>query len=232
MNEDSFEDWYNKSAVDIWQRYGKNQQLVPLLLPRIDTNVDVLFLGMNPSHRLEWIKNQINQNPNEFNNFTIDELFSWDANSIFKKMPYIKLMEEKARTQDKLYYGALEKFTRECQFENWTHLDLFLIRETEQNQLIKLIQYDEKSNYINEFGQQQVNLFKQALDKINPKFIVVNNATTSVFLSKFLVGEKITQTKIIYKNIPVFLGGMLSGQRSMDRFSRLRLINEIKQSME
>ena len=53
MNEDSFEDWYNKSAVDIWQRYGKNQQLVPLLLPRIDTNVDVLFLGMNPSHRLE-----------------------------------------------------------------------------------------------------------------------------------------------------------------------------------
>jgi len=111
-------------------------------------------------------------------------------------------------------------------------LDLFLVRETNQNILLQQIEYDESRNHINQFGQKQVELFTQTLNKIKPKCIVVNNATTSVFLSKLLVGEHETKTMIRYQDTPVFFGGMLSGARSMDRFARLRLINEVKENIK
>jgi hypothetical protein len=84
---------------------------------------------------------------------------------------------------------------------------------------------------MNQFGKKQVKLFIETLNKIKPKCIVVNNATTSVFLSKLLVGEHETKTMISYQDTPVFFGGMLSGARTMDRFSRLRLVNEIRQTI-
>ena len=225
----NFEDWYNNKAIDIWREYGKNQKLAPLLIPNTETNIDVLYVGMNPSHRTNWIANKIRKYQSEFGNYTVDTLFLWDEKTIYQKVPYLKLIELKARIEDTQYYGALEKFTKQCDLNSWTHLDLFLIRETKQNELLQKIEYKEQKNYLNEFGMKQVDLFKESLDKINPQIIVVNNATTSVYISKLLVNEYKPKTIINYKNIPVFFGGMLSGHRSMDRFSRLRLINEIKQ---
>lgn len=225
----NFEDWYNNQAIEIWKEYGGDNKLAPLLIPKIETSIDVLFVGMNPSHRTNWIENKIKKYQAEFGDHTTDTLFYWDEKTIDQNAPFLKLIELKARIEDKQYFGALEKFTRECGLASWTHIDLFLIRETKQNELLKKIGYSEQENYINEFGMKQVNLFKEALDKIMPKLIVVNNATTSVLLSKFLVGGKDSKTQVKYKNTKIFFAGMLSGQRTMDRFSRLRLINEIKQ---
>jgi hypothetical protein len=228
VNENAFEDWYNSNALNIWHKYGHSQKLVPLLIPQIETNIDILFVGMNPSHRADWISKQLENNRQEFNNHTIQSLFNWDETSIFEKIPYIKLMEQKARTHDKQYYGALDKFTKECAFVTWTHLDVFLVRETNQNIFLEQIEYNKKNHHINEFGLEQIQLFKGSLDKINPKIIVINNATTSFFVSRFLLNKYDVSTSVIYKNKPIFFSGMLSGQRSLDRFSRARLINEIK----
>lgn len=225
----NFEDWYNNQAIEIWNEYGSNQELVPLLIPKTETNIDVLYVGMNPSHRKDWIQKKIKKYQAEFNDYTVDTLYIWDQKTIHQKVPFLKLIELKARMEDTQYYGALEKFTKECGLSSWTHIDLFLIRETKQNELLKKIEYNEQENYINEFGKKQVTLFNDALEKISPKIIVINNATTSVYLSKFLGKSLDIQTKINYKNTIIFFGGMLSGQRTMDRFSRLRLINEIKQ---
>ena len=232
QNDLGIADWYNNSAIEIWREHGHNQPHVPLMIPEINTDIDILFVGMNPSHRVEWIEKQLQANAERFNNYSAEDLFAWREESLQTRVPYIQLMEQHARENDNQYFGALTRVVIECGLKTWTHLDLFLVRETNQNTLLQQIEYDESRNYINQFGKKQVELFTQTLNKIKPKCIVVNNATTSVFLSKLLVDENETKTMISYQDTPVFFGGMLSGARSMDRFARLRLINEIKQTIK
>lgn len=58
------------------------------------------------------------------------------------------------------------------------------------------------------------------------EFVYINNAQ----VSHWLCGET-AKTKMIVNNTPVYLGSMLSGQRSMDLFSRQRLIEEIRKDL-
>jgi predicted transport protein len=231
-NFEKLADWYNNSAIKIWQEHGHNQAHVPLMIPKINTDIDILFVGMNPSHRAKWIDNQLKKNAKKFNNYSAEDLFAWTEDNLKTRVPYIQLMELHARENDNQYFGALKKVVKDCGLKTWTHLDLFLVRDKDQKNLLQQIEYDEKKNHMNQFGKKQVKLFIETLNKIKPKCIVVNNATTSVFLSKLLVGEHETKTMISYQDTPIFLGGMHSGTRSMDRFSRLRQINEIKQTIK
>lgn len=231
-NYEGLADWYNNSAIEIWREHGQNQPHVPLMIPDINTDIDILFVGMNPSHRDKWIGNQLKKNAKKFNNYSANDLFAWTEDNLKNRVPYIQLMELHARENDNQYFGALTKVVKDCGLKTWTHLDLFLVRDKDQKNLLKQIEYDEKKNHMNQFGKKQVELFIETLNKIKPKCIVVNNATTSVFLSKLLVGEHETKTMISYQDTPIFLGGMHSGTRSMDRFSRLRQINEISQTIK
>jgi hypothetical protein len=230
-NFEKLADWYNNSAIEIWREHGQNQPHVPLMIPDINTDIDILFVGMNPSHKVSWLKRQLQANAEKFNNYSAEDLFAWKEENIQTRIPYIQLMEQHARENYNQYFAPLTKVVKDCGLQTWTHLDLFLVRETNQNLLLQQIEYDEKKNGINQFGKKQVELFIETLNKIKPKCIVVNNATTAVFLSKLLVGEHETMTMISYQDTPVFFGGMLSGARSMDRFSRLRLVNEIRQTI-
>lgn len=227
MELENFENWYNNEAIELWKKFGGAQVLVPHLLPKIQINPDVLFIGMNPSHRLDWIQKVLESNKQDFNSYGVDELFSYPGESLAKRLPYITLMEEYARDNVQ-YYRVLDDLVSKCGYKSWTHLDLFLNRETEQGKFLKIIEYNESNNYFNEFGLEQLNLFKKAFNKLKPKIVVVNNATASVIISQLFTGEGVTKTCIKYQNVTIFLGGMLSGQRAMDRFSKLRLINEIK----
>ena len=45
---------------------GQNQPHVPLMIPDINTDIDILFVGMNPSHRVAWIERQLQANAERF----------------------------------------------------------------------------------------------------------------------------------------------------------------------
>ena len=60
----------------------------------------------------------------------------------------------------------------------------------------------------------------------NIKFVYINNAQ----VSHWLCGDK-TMTAGQVDGVKVFYGGMLSGARSLDGFSRKRLVNEIQKNM-
>lgn len=72
--------------------------------------------------------------------------------------------------------------------------------------------------------QLHIKTLKDANKKI--KFIYINSAK----VSHWLCGD-MKKTFDEIDNVKVFYGSMLSGQRSMDVFSRLRLINEIKENL-
>lgn len=110
--------------------------------------------------------------------------------------------------------------------------DLYYYHETNSKVLIdKLIVKENKYENIKE-------MLNYHIDKIlnnnkNLRFIYVNNAQASKDIVKALTGkEDIDEPYIEYeynnKKIKIFLGGMLSGQHTMDRYSKQRLENEVK----
>jgi len=70
----NFEDWYNEKALDIWRNAEPAQELFPALLPKIKTDSEVLIIGINPSHDLDWINQNLARV--EFKGKTAEEVFS------------------------------------------------------------------------------------------------------------------------------------------------------------
>ena len=68
-----------------------------------------------------------------------------------------------------------------------------------------------------------MDLFTQTLNKIKPKCIVVNNATTSVFLSKLLVDENEAQINAFVSRHPEFSltpGAQLAVDAGLEELAR------------
>lgn len=71
----------------------------------------------------------------------------------------------------------------------------------------------------------------------NPKLIVVTNAFASDLIKKAISNEESNKNReykdvLYYKNVPIILSGMVSGRRSMDTYSRIRLEDRIKEIYE
>lgn len=218
-------DWYNNLAIDIWKKHGSKQKLIPLQVAEFKLDAELLIIGMNPSFNMRWIDKQLKSKLG-LNALTCDLLFKWETNELDKRLECIKTFEANAQQDYKIYFKAFDQFTKDCNLKNWNHLDLFLMRETNQKEALKDVGYTNNKKMLNAFGESQIELFKLTIEKLNPKAIVILNATASTIISTHLTSKSVT--KATYKNIPVFLAGMLSGQRAMDRYAKQRLIEEIK----
>lgn len=221
-------DWYNNKAIDIWKQHGQEQKLIPLQIAEFKLDADLLLIGMNPSFNKAWLDKYLKNKP-QFNTFNSDSLFKWDANELDKRLEHIRAFEAYTQQDYKIYFKAFDQFTKDCNLKVWDHLDLFLMRETNQKHALEDVGYSNKNTKLNEFGESQIELFKLTVEKLNPKVIVVINATASTIISTHL--SSMSPTKSMYKNIPVFLAGMLSGQRAMDRYSKQRLIEEVRREV-
>ena len=137
------------------------------------------------------------------------------------------------------FYRPLIRITDEIGFKgNHEFVDMFLLRETSQENLEPYICENKKCNNsprLNDFGKKQFDLLVKIIQTINPKIILVADALASkIFkneLSSSLKWEgKIGTYVLSMKNVncPVFLSGMLSGQRALDLFSKERLIWHMK----
>jgi hypothetical protein len=219
----NFEDWYNEKALDIWRNAEPEQELFPALLPKIKTDSEVLIIGINPSHDLDWINQNLARV--EFKGKTAEEVFSWNQN-IKEKIQDVIRMEDIARNPDvkNRYFNAIESFTKRCGFSSWEHLDLFLIRKTKQSDAMKLL---EKNDALNDFGERQKELFFEAIEKLEIKTVVVTNARASKIIhNEIFKNKKEIKTSVKHNDKHYFFASMSSGG-AMDNFSKERLIREI-----
>lgn len=238
-----FFDEYNKSALMLVHKF-KDQlrgRLPNQLSQKCIPNKLVLVVGMNPSFNAKWIAEEITKfekmNTSEED---VRNLFSLDENDRDKRLEKIRAFEVRAFGKHP-YFDRVRDLSKDCGFEgNWNHIDLFMMRETSQKEALKSVGYketkDEECNKIqplNDFGRYQINLFKDAIKELKPKVIIVaNTAAAVIFSHEFNLG-KINTSFMLDSDFDchprVILSGMLGGQRAIDRFSRLRLIREIKE---
>ena len=222
---------YEKKVLEIWRNFESNdifknsnfEYRKHPLLPDIIHKNTLMFIGMNPSFRKGSVIPENEKNigfyPKQVN----------------------------GQIQDIPYFEKMKNIAEYCETD-WTHLDLFFIRETKQ-ELIESLSY----NSI-EFLNAQLKISFEIIERANPKLIIVSNALASEFfgkkketkhrkLDKIWKGFDLYFDKNIWKKettfnskigtyeirlndnlVPIIFSGMLSGQRALDigSFERLK----------
>lgn len=111
---------------------------------------------------------------------------------------------------------------------NWHHIDLFFVRETNQDIFKSLF---DKGEMEKTFLFQQRKISTEIIERSKPKIIVVVNAHAAeifrhIFPLEFdnKIGTYRVKGHQSLENTPVFLSGMLTGQRALDNgsFDRLK----------
>lgn len=230
---------YKKDVLDIWRKFENldifcnpdfEYRKHPLLPEKVQKD-SLLFIGMNPSFRKGTI---IPENEKDI----------W----------FYPTQLDKDIT-DIQYFEKMKEIAEYCKTE-WTHLDLFFIRETKQ----KLIENLSYSNV--EFLNAQLKISFEILERANPKLIIVSNALASEFFGKmrtkhnsfdkiwkgydlFFEDNDLREKKSTFnskigtyeielsnKKVPIIFSGMLSGQRALDIGSFERLKWQTKMILE
>jgi hypothetical protein len=225
----------NKKIINLWtentQKYPEATKFWPLLIPELKEN-SILFIGINPGFKDSYFE--------KFGVSQKDFLFS---NKNFDIKQEIE-RESKAKLQGSIehyatYFNPFEKIAQEVG-EKWEHIDLFFIRDTSQNKLRELVDYEaiDESVILNDFASKQLDLSLSLLQKIKPKAIIVQNALASKILaSKISIDASEFDNRgydfinLNNRKVPIFFSGMLSGPHSLDSGSFRRLVWQIKQAL-
>jgi hypothetical protein len=202
----------NKQIIKLWREFPNDRgNRIPFLFPHSEDGC-LLFIGFNPSFP-PVLQNREWEHPYDIN--------------MLDKINEDQLMKQERETQYFLpYFNPLKEIAAEFQLP-WSHLDVFMLRETSQKQAQQAVC---PANDLTPFGKKQFDLFTKALQKSTPNVIVVINALASRILKTHLPLEYRPVDGCYHapkdKNIeaPFFLGGMLTGQHAVDVFSRQRLI--------
>lgn len=192
----------------------------------------VMFIGLNPS-------------------FQEDKT---DDTQFNEKVHYqeIRPNENDYATYFKTYERIGEQFLKISEDISWSHIDLLYFRETNQGWLDKLLGGAKRnkgnegaaSNALN-FVQQQLEISKRIIEAAAPRIIVITNTKARDMFGTYTGGELgeckspsmgyhmefdakcgtyVVKSKGVLFNTPVFLSGMLTGQRALDIGSRERLV--------
>ena len=212
----------NREAFRIWEKYFSPDAAVrvPLTYPPLCPGA-LLFMGLNPSFTSRGYASFLKGT--RFVNFDPDSFFAWKNRDSFD-FSTAREIEEFSKAN----YSYFNKFKQMAQRLNvqWEHIDLFLIRETNQKKVLPQIYT--KSGRLNEFARDQILLAQKIISKIQPKALVVANALASkiVFETFHLTFDPelgCHRYEANRRQIPVFLTSMLTGQRALDNFSFQRL---------
>ena len=221
-----------RESINIWKKFATSKKLnfVPLIIPEKGlpdctlSDVDILFIGFNPSHSEGFIKKEFQKLPKLKNSsFTHDSLFEWSGEISEDQYSILKYYEEYAFRN----YSFFQHFKDLSNSHNYAHLDPFIMRHTNQKVAKNLIL--KKGLSLNEFGRAQLDLFIGTIKQIRPKIVVVCNALTSKILAKefFQKNEISSSIDIWDDDIKIIYGSMVTGQRAMDLGSRARLKEQI-----
>ena len=229
MNIINLEKDFKDRVLDLWQKFkdipvlnenGCEYRKSPLLPKMVKKNA-ILFIGMNPAFSKKRKETEI-----EFYPILSDEII------------------------DITYFEKYKKIASYCDNADWTHLDLFFLRETNQ-EIVEKLSYDEKGI---SFLQAQLDISFEIINKAMPKIIVVSNSLATEFFGKkkqkhssfdkIWLGFNLDFEKDFNKEIgtykiqisgkdtPIIFSGMLSGQRALDLGSLERLKWQIKRILD
>lgn len=123
---------------------------------------------------------------------------------------------------------------------SWSHLDIFYMRETNQNALKKLLRSETGRDFLNQQWQLTKSILDPLLQDSKKRIFVVNNALArDIIISKI---NGLTKGYVMkfdeeigtytYKNNIFFFTSMLTGQRALDTGSFERLVWHINQVKE
>jgi len=231
MNIIDLEKDYNDRVLDLWQKFkdipvlnenGCEYRKSPLLPKMVKKNA-ILFIGMNPAFSKKR-KDEIRKTEIEFYQIISDDI------------------------KDITYFEKFKDIASYCNNAEWTHLDLFFLRETSQDVI-------EELSFKNvDFLQAQLDISFEIINKATPKIIVVSNSLAAEFFGKkkqkhsffdkIWLGFNLDfekdfnkeigtyKIKISGKDTPIIFSGMLSGQRALDLGSLERLKWQIKRILD
>lgn len=208
---------------DLLERYYLNNRGFVYQYDEDEQDCELLFIGMNPSYT---VKHELTgENPQYKGHYTRNT-----ERGYFKP------------------FGIIHNdLLRECPttYKNWTHIDLFVFRETNQKIVERLMKDEMGSSFLFE----QLIITRKRIEHIQPKVIVVNNALAREFTGinrrgdgeneygvwmgyKFIFDDEFGSYRITndvrLKDTHVLFTSMLSGQRALDLGSRERLVWQIK----
>ncbi|TPG21383.1 hypothetical protein [Variovorax guangxiensis] len=209
---------------------------MPLLLEDYLVSADLLFVGMNPSFSRQAVEKilrvAVPDSPD------VDAFFTWDAaldgKSLERRIAEVACFETTARVVYNPYFRPLERFAKRVGAKTQAHIDMFLMRHTSQKALQKT--HGATFNKLSPFAREQFELFRYTLEAMDPKVVVVVNAGASdIALEGLGLTSADNGRSYYWDKLPAarfFLSGMLSGQRALDTYSRVRLELDVKAALQ
>lgn len=219
------------SYQHIWDKY--NSSTFKSLLDRgfvfqfdeDEKDCDLLFIGINPAYK--------------------DDGSSWTGS-----YPRSNESDELIRAYFRPFVSISKELRDDYNWKGqWTHLDVFAFRETNQ----KYIETDLLKNEVSvAFLYEQLMVAKERILHIKPKVIVVSNALVRMFMGKqrfeaegkeygvwmglrfefdHEIGTDVITEPAELKGTHVFFTSMLSGQRALDNGSKQRLVWHVARAL-
>ena len=226
-------DEINSDLKALWSRFfPSNAKVYAPMQYKEPQRGALVFVGMNPSFSSAGWKSILRRStvpgldPHAF--------FQWPSPHDFDIELAHKL---EALAHEHYPFFVPHRALAEVLEVDWEHFDLFAYRETEQARMRTLALSSGNEIELTEFGQAQFELFEQLLLLAQPAAVIVINALASqVYLKKrSLVFDS---SAGYYRDsltegccFPVFLSGMLTGARALDRFSKDRLFWQVTNAL-
>lgn len=225
----------NQKIVALWNKHfaGNTDVYAPLFYDELHKD-RLVFVGMNPSFSARGFRTILKDT--EYADTDMVSFFKWQNISSNPKLidDCIK-MENYAYQNYSQYFGRPIEIAKKVGLE-WQHIDLFLYKETSQNDFMNRVR---SKGVLNEFGMDQIKLFEDILVQTEPRCVVVTNATGSEILREYIKDDLSWDAECGFhwftrggKKIPMFFTSMLSGQRALDRWSYERLVWHIGQAVK
>lgn len=225
----------NKKILDIWRHNNcKLTKRTPLLYPQLNKK-RFIILGLNPGFNKKHMKNYFKDKKS---NYKFDELYVFE-NFFIDQSKKTELISQEYRDSQVEYSKYYEVF-KELNVGEKEYIDLFFTRETNSKTLKRHIFINNKNNNglifteddLTDFAKKQINITKNLLIKLEPMGVLVNSALAShITKNCWKLKEDIKESGVYHidgKKFPIFLSGMLTGQRALDIYSRRRLFLQIE----
>ena len=247
---------WNKELIKLWNQNVGNQHLAPLYspcFPDLRNSLEeeskkpdlLLIIGRNPSYSTKnWLGIFNNNSMQGYQNLQTLKNNIIAASTLNQKQQLIDAyFDFKNFNPGKIqglnfldglctgpggvpYYQRIEELVNNTGL-NWSHLDLYYYRETDQKK------FDNRIKKCPDFFKEQLKITKEIIYNFNDiSMILVANAKASDEFKKMYAGSiyyplnPLLGTYIMNlknKKVPVFFSSMLSGQGAIDKGSFERL---------
>jgi len=225
----------NNKIIKLWNKYfeGDKQVYGPLFYDSFKKDT-LLLVGVNPSSSAKGFKTIVKDT--EYSKLNPEEFFKWD-----KLSKNFNLIDDCINIENYAYKKYTSYFAKPAKIAesvglDWQHVDLFLYKETNQSNFMKRIL---EKGELNQFGLDQLSIFRDVLTTIVPRAIVITNAFGSEIVRKHFADDLVWDEERGHhwfsggdKKVPIFFSSMLSGQRALDRWSHERLKWHIDQALK